>query len=175
MTYSIDNGESLHDPGPITRGVFRDMGWTLATQQGQPDLSVQKTVEGGPAFAPGDWLTFVLSVRNVGTGTATQVVLTDNLPSEIWRSDWTASASLDGAAARSGTTYAWELPDMPANASGTITISGRIKPSLPQDFVIVNTATISAREQETEERNNTSTVIVGGERIYTPIVFKGSR
>jgi uncharacterized repeat protein (TIGR01451 family) len=174
LTYSIDNGESIHDPGPVTRGVFQDMGWTLATQQTHPDLSLTKTVQGGPIFEPGDWVTFVLSVRNVGTGTATQVVLTDNLPSDIWQSGWTASPSLASAVARSGTTYAWDLPNMPANASGFITISGRINSSLPQGFAIVNTATISTQEQETEERNNTSTAIVGGERIYIPLAFKGS-
>lgn len=174
LTYSIDNGESVHDPGPVTRGVFRDMGWTLPTPQGQPDLSVLKTVQGGPGFAPGDSVTFVLAVSNIGTGTATQVVLTDNLPLDIWKSDWSASPSLAGTVARSDATYAWDLPDMPANASGTITISGRIKPSLPPDFAIVNTATISAREQEINEHNNTSVAIVGGVRIYTPTVFKGS-
>jgi hypothetical protein len=29
MTPSINRGESIHDPGPITRGMFQDMGWSL--------------------------------------------------------------------------------------------------------------------------------------------------
>jgi hypothetical protein len=31
MTPYIQNGESLHDPGPIVRGMFADMGWTVST------------------------------------------------------------------------------------------------------------------------------------------------
>jgi hypothetical protein len=27
MTYSLDDGEALHDPGPVTCGIFRDLGW----------------------------------------------------------------------------------------------------------------------------------------------------
>lgn len=27
MTYSLSRGESMHDPGPITMNLFRDMGW----------------------------------------------------------------------------------------------------------------------------------------------------
>ena len=29
MTPSLSTGEAVHDPGPITRGIFRDMGWTV--------------------------------------------------------------------------------------------------------------------------------------------------
>jgi hypothetical protein len=28
MTYSLANGESEHSPGPVTLGIFQDMGWT---------------------------------------------------------------------------------------------------------------------------------------------------
>jgi large repetitive protein len=31
MTPAISGGESIHDPGPITRGMFQDMGWTIDT------------------------------------------------------------------------------------------------------------------------------------------------
>ncbi len=27
MTYSISNGESVHNPGPVTMGIFKDIGW----------------------------------------------------------------------------------------------------------------------------------------------------
>jgi hypothetical protein len=29
MTYSLSSGESLHDPGPVTMGILRDLGWQL--------------------------------------------------------------------------------------------------------------------------------------------------
>jgi hypothetical protein len=29
MTYRLTSGDSFHDPGPITRGIFKDLGWVL--------------------------------------------------------------------------------------------------------------------------------------------------
>jgi hypothetical protein len=31
MTYSLANGESIHNPGPVVLGMFKDMGWTFQT------------------------------------------------------------------------------------------------------------------------------------------------
>lgn len=31
MTFSLSNGEAIHDPGDIGRGILRDIGWTHAT------------------------------------------------------------------------------------------------------------------------------------------------
>jgi hypothetical protein len=32
MTHAISRGESRHDPGPIVRGMFADMGWTIPAE-----------------------------------------------------------------------------------------------------------------------------------------------
>ncbi|MBU4366062.1 MAG: hypothetical protein KKF10_02910, partial [Verrucomicrobia bacterium] len=44
MTYSVNYGEAIHDPGPVTMGILKDNGWTGVTptpptQQGQPLLA----------------------------------------------------------------------------------------------------------------------------------------
>jgi len=31
MVYAISAGESIHDPGPITRGLLKDLGWNIST------------------------------------------------------------------------------------------------------------------------------------------------
>jgi hypothetical protein len=31
MTPQIASREAIHDPGPITRGIFEDLGWTVGT------------------------------------------------------------------------------------------------------------------------------------------------
>jgi hypothetical protein len=36
MTPGINNGEAVHDPGPIARGMFTDMGWTTSASQVAP-------------------------------------------------------------------------------------------------------------------------------------------
>lgn len=39
MTPSIGSAESIHDPGPIVRGMFQDMGWTIAGSSPLPTAS----------------------------------------------------------------------------------------------------------------------------------------
>lgn len=34
MTYAIGSAEAIHDPGPVGRGIFQDMGWTVASGGG---------------------------------------------------------------------------------------------------------------------------------------------
>jgi len=43
MTYSVSYGEAIHDPGPVTKGILKDNGWTGATptptEDGQPTMT----------------------------------------------------------------------------------------------------------------------------------------
>ena len=70
MTFALSNGESEHDPGAVTLGMFQDMGWTM--------------VSSGPPTAP--------SGLNASAVSRTQINLswTDNSSVEdgykIWRS-----------------------------------------------------------------------------------------
>ena len=40
MTYSIGAGESILNPGPVTLGLFKDMGWKLAGTSTVPTLAI---------------------------------------------------------------------------------------------------------------------------------------
>jgi formylglycine-generating enzyme required for sulfatase activity len=46
MTPYLDSAEAIHDPGPITIGIFRDMGWPDVTD---PGMYTVKVPEGGTA------------------------------------------------------------------------------------------------------------------------------
>ncbi len=43
MTFSISRGESLHNPGPITMGILRDIGWQMPTPPGTYTISGRVT------------------------------------------------------------------------------------------------------------------------------------
>ncbi|MCZ8047768.1 MAG: hypothetical protein O9290_14265, partial [Microcystis sp. LE19-41.2A] len=43
MTYSIGSGESILNPGPVTLGLFKDMGWKLAGSSTNPTLAIAAT------------------------------------------------------------------------------------------------------------------------------------
>jgi hypothetical protein len=38
MVYAISAGVSIHDPGPVTKGLLKDLGWSTGTNPTQPDL-----------------------------------------------------------------------------------------------------------------------------------------
>jgi len=136
------------------------------------DLSIVKRIVGSPDLAPGDPVTFTLSIENSGTITTTGVVVTDTISTDILTPTWTASSSLTGITARGGTTYVWDLPDLVASVSGVITVYGTISDSLPTDFAIWNTASISTDGEESDINNNSSTVLVGGYRSHLPLVLR---
>jgi uncharacterized repeat protein (TIGR01451 family) len=168
MTFSLSNGESAHNPGPVTLCMFRDMGWGLNSGCGTSALQLTKQVV-GTDHQPGDSVTFILTIQNNGTTIATNVVVTDILSVDIQGPSWLASPAL-GAVQQGGTTYVWDLSDLAPGASGIITIFGTIDPALPADFAIVNTASIGSLE--TGSNSHSSTAIVGGTRIYLPIIFR---
>jgi hypothetical protein len=84
MTFSLASGESLHSPGPVMLGMFKDMGWTLQTAAGNNTLTVTKdgtgsgTVTSSPAgincggtcaadFAPGTSVTLTATTGSGAT------------------------------------------------------------------------------------------------------------
>jgi len=167
MTYSISPGESEHSPGPIALGMLEDMGWTI----GDVDLRIVKqAANGGLGYEPGDPITFTLSVENIGGATATGVVVTDTLSSDILTP--TFETSLSSITATGVVSYVWELPDMASDASGVITIYGTISHTMPiTNLAIWNTASISTDDTEESTNNNSSTALVGGHRVYLPLIL----
>jgi uncharacterized repeat protein (TIGR01451 family) len=171
MTYSISQGQVTHDPGPVILGVMADLGWTTLSE---PDLIVWKGVTGPYDPAPGDPVTYTLSIENAGTLTATQVVVSDVLPAAVLAAAWSSSGALSGVTLQGGTRYVWNLPSLAPGAKGTITIVGTIDPSLPAGYALWNSASVSCDEQE-NLANNASTALVGGHRTTLPLVSKESQ
>jgi uncharacterized repeat protein (TIGR01451 family) len=167
MAPSLAQGEVNHHPGPITLGIFQDLGWD--TVQIAPDLTIAKQMIGDPLISPGDVVTFTLSIINTGAATAGGVIVTDTLPAEILMP---STVNTFGVTPRGGTTYVWDLPDLSPTASGVITIYGTISSTLPSDYAIWNTATISTEDDESSTSNNSSTALVGGNRVFMPLVLK---
>ena len=166
MVYAMSTGESVHDPGPVALGMLEDIGWTT----GEADLRIVKQVaNGGLGYSPGDPVTFTLSIENVGEGVAVDVVVTDTLSSDILMPTFDSSLSVTPTGVIS---YVWSLPDLAPGASGVITVYGTINGSLSPDFAIWNTASVGTSSSEAETINNSSTVLIGGWRIYLPLVIR---
>lgn len=146
-----------------------DNGFTVKAPPPAPDVSIIKRAAGHD-FSPGDPITFTLTIANNGNKTAAHVIVTDILSIQQVL-DPTIASTL--AITRTGgpPPFAWNVEPLGIGASGVITIYGQINPILPSDFAFVNRATIWDLEDNTPD-NNTSVVIVGGHRVYLPLVLR---
>jgi hypothetical protein len=172
MTTTLWNGQAVHDPGPLTRGIMHDIG-VLASL---PDLAVSSAVLGADQLKPGDTVNLLVEVSNVGGGTASSVVLAETLAPEMGYLSSQSSPSLGGGSPVSPEpgTWVWYLPDMPPGAHGTITISARLDPDLEPGFALWATASVSAAEQELTLANSVARTLVGGTRCYFPVLINSA-
>ncbi len=89
MTYALGAAEAIHDPGPITRGMFADEGWTtVACAYNVSPTSVSVGSSGGTGSVavstqPGctwtatsgvSWMTITAGASGTGSGTVTYSV-----------------------------------------------------------------------------------------------------
>jgi uncharacterized repeat protein (TIGR01451 family) len=167
MTYSLDDGEAVHDPGPVTSGILQDVGWTMGAPAS--NVSIVKQVVGSD-LEPGDSITFTLSVQNSGTLTATTPIVTDTIPVEVLTPTFSSTLAVTPTGVIS---YVWEVEPLTPGQSGVITVCGWIDSGLESDFSFTNEATISDPDDVTPG-NNTSSATVGERYVYLPLVMRSS-
>lgn len=104
---------------------------------GSPDLTLAATAGAGPA-GPGDTVSTQLDWENVGTDSASGVVLTATLPENT---ELDAAGSTEGwacsAASRSGGTCTLDLGEVPAGSEGSATFAVILSPELPGATTLV--------------------------------------
>ncbi len=118
----------------------------------QLDISITKTDSVDPV-APGATLTYTITVTNSGPSTATNVVVTDNLPSQLTFVSGTASS---GTVTNNGNAVTANIGNLASGASATVTINTTVNAGTQAQ--ITNTATVTATETETNPNNNSATV-----------------
>jgi uncharacterized repeat protein (TIGR01451 family) len=134
------------------------------------DVWIVKNVVRSRVPAPGDPVTFTLTLGNEEDALAAGVVVTDELSISIGSAGWGLSANLVGTTAMSRTRFVWALPDLAPGASGVITTYGVFSESLPSAFQIENAALIATGELEADLADGPSTVTVGTRSKWLPPV-----
>ena len=132
-----------------------------------PDVSIVKGVVGSN-LVPGGPIQFKLTIANAGPGAASAIVITDLMPSQVTNLSYSSTLPV---ALVAGSPYKWNLAALAAGASGTITINGKLSAGLPKGWVFINAATITA-PNDSNSSNNSSRVVVGGKKVYLPMVRK---
>ncbi len=130
-----------------------------------PDVTLSQRLIGRD-FQPGDPITFVLSIANVGDMTAVQPVVVDHLPDEVITETYASDLNVSPIGSFS---FTWNVEQLSAGESGVITIYGWIAPTAT--FPFVNIATIADAGDHTPD-NNTGLAIVGGYELYLPLAMR---
>lgn len=165
------NGRTYTSPDS-NPGTWNEATYDIAIRlrwSNEMDVGITKRVI-GRGHEPGDPVTFTLSIENSGAVTATNIIVTDTLSSDILTPTY---ASSPGITERGVTSYSWNLPDLMGGASSVITVYGTISPTMPiTGMAIWNTAIVSSGGDDSNTANNSSTALIGGERIYLPLVMR---
>lgn len=101
---------------------------------------------------PSDTIDFYLSVENFGPNTATGVVVTDTLPSEV------SYVSNDCSASYSAPTLTWAVGTMTNGQVRACTVTVTI--TAPDGTIFDNTASVTLNEVDSNPADNTDTVTI---------------
>jgi uncharacterized repeat protein (TIGR01451 family)/CSLREA domain-containing protein len=160
-TVTINNDDS--DENPFTFDIRCNVGGL--------DLAVNKTVS-NPTPLEGDTIIYSITVTNGGTINATNVVITDLLPTGVTYVSDNAASLLDGASnptSYNAGTGLWTIGQLNAATSLTLQITATVDVGTSGD-TITNTATLTALDQVDTDSSNDSDdvdIVVG---TSTPII-----
>jgi uncharacterized repeat protein (TIGR01451 family)/fimbrial isopeptide formation D2 family protein len=127
-----------------------------------PVLSVIKTATPDPA-APGDTITYNVTVSNNGAGDATGVTLTDDLNTDILTLDGGSVTTSVGTATASGNSITVNIGDLGSGANASISYQATVKDPLPAGVVsVTNTATASSNEEDGTHSGEATTDLDAG-------------
>jgi len=129
------------------------------------DVAVSKSLASNTPPLPGSEVEYVIYVSNEGNSTVSNVVVTDSWPVSVTYLSWSGylynphqidlcdeDVTLDVA----GRQARWELGALQPGAYGRISLRVRIAPDVSVGEILVNQATVSAAEVESDMANNVS-------------------
>ncbi len=133
--------------------LFGDPALELAVLKA--DLGITKTVQAAPpnAIFP-ETITYTLAYTNAGPSTAYNVVITDVLPAGLENPVVVSSGMT--ITQRAGTSYVWDVADLPMGTGGVITITATVAPTFRG--MLDNRAEIASDVLDRYKGNNTAAV-----------------
>ena len=132
---------------------------------GAIDLVVVKTGTPNPVLSPG-LLTYTVLVTNTGTGTATGVVLTDNLGPGM---TFSSGTSTQGTVTHANGIVTTTIGTLSGGASATLTLVASVNVALAG--TLVNTASATADQNDPDPGDNTSSIQT--QALLAPVSVSG--
>jgi uncharacterized repeat protein (TIGR01451 family) len=168
----IDTGTSSNAPPSDFEGDLRPVDgnldgtalWDIGADEYENPVWITKEVS--PAHAdPGDTIVYTITYGNQTGSTAHGVEIKDAISSDLQNLSFDPHYD-----SKTGNTYSWDIGELGPGSSGTITIEGRIDPSLATPAAILNTAEFDAAE--TGPFSDDALTVVGGLKTGIPLVSK---
>ena len=162
-TVSIDsplaNGTRLVASANITDSLNHFASATALTLvSSAPQLEIMKSASTS-VINPGRTLVYTLQYRNSGTDTATKVILEDLLPAEL------TFVSASGGGMESGGVVDWNLGDLAAGATGSVSLTVSVKSPMPDGTVIHNHASLDSNETSPVSTGQVDVVVNSAPRL----------
>lgn len=117
------------------------------------DLTVTKT-DGSTTVQIGQNLVYTIVVTNAGPSAATNVLVTDTLPTT--QLTFVSATSTSGTFTNNNGSVSGTIASLASGASATVTITATVRNDVPNNTAISNSVTVSAAN-ETTTTNNTAT------------------
>ena len=139
-------GDAVENTGSIFENAVKVTTNTVTTDIERPNLTITKTQSaGGSATADkltvqaGDTVTYYLTVKNIGEGTAKNITVTDTIPAGL------QVASIANGGVNSNGTITWTIASLTQGREATVSFTVTV-PSVQQDTVWENIATVISDE-----------------------------
>src|SRR5439155_20588670 len=131
---------------------------TLITVVNPLNISLTKSRDKATA-KPGETITYTLAYSNTGTGAATNVSITDVVPSQ------TTFVSATGGGVLTGVVVTWNLGGIAAGGSGSVQFTVTVNSGTAAGVIISNNASISFQDdlgntQNPKTSNRVTTTVV---------------
>ena len=174
QTYAGEDLFSFVSPNTNPVSPFTRSSSTTAVVSGVPagtDLSITKAGPAGSVLSGSD-ITYVLTVTNNGTTAATNVTVTDNLPSEV--SFKSCNATGGGTCGGAGNNRTVTFPSLAGGSSATITLVATVSCPLPDGAHVTNGASVTAVTPDPSLGNNASGPITTSVSNPPPVITGAS-
>jgi uncharacterized repeat protein (TIGR01451 family) len=119
------------------------------------DLSISKSVSPPGPVMPGQTITYTLAFSNIGSTTASNVMITDTIPASLTHLYVVSNGAIitdTGLFPR----FTWNVQDLAQNEGGSITVTGRVSPALTANTTLMNTASITGSGDLSPTNNSDS-------------------
>lgn len=117
------------------------------------DLALTKIVNPTTAVIPGTSITYTISFSNAGSSIATGVLISDIVPITLTNLNFISSGAPITNVGLSPN-FSWQIGDLAPLQGGFITVTGQVDPSLVNDTIFTNTATITGSTVDLNITNN---------------------